>query len=190
MRASTGDVGWRSGVRRPLLWLVTHSTGRPRPAVRRHYDRLPFDGLDVAGTKEGGSPPDQEREERSVLRREARHWGQKSPRWSVARRARLRQRRAPRLARRGRCWCASRRSTPSHRTSDLSDVRHESERGGQKVARASGQERRRAPDAANHRGRSVGFRGCLKIESKTRAKTAGAPPPRSGTRPLQSGRSR
>jgi hypothetical protein len=33
--------------------------------------------LDVAGTKEGGSPPDQEGEEPSVPRREARHQGLK-----------------------------------------------------------------------------------------------------------------
>src|SRR6185312_16831947 len=43
-------------MRRPRAGLVTPAPGRPWPAVRRHYDRLPAvlrnDGLHAAATKE------------------------------------------------------------------------------------------------------------------------------------------
>jgi hypothetical protein len=56
MRRHLSGVGAApaGGVRNPI-------PGRPRPAVRRHDDRLPLNGLDEAGTKAGGSPPDKGR---------------------------------------------------------------------------------------------------------------------------------
>src|SRR6185437_11057610 len=47
-------------MRRPRAGLVTPAPGRPWPAVRRHYDRLPAvlrnDGLHAAATKERWPP--------------------------------------------------------------------------------------------------------------------------------------
>src|SRR6185437_14769481 len=54
----TGKPG--SSMRRPRAGLVTPAPGRPWPAVRRHYDRLPAvlrnDGLHAAATKERWPP--------------------------------------------------------------------------------------------------------------------------------------
>src|SRR6185437_9843206 len=57
--ANGGNPGRRL-MRRPRAGLVTPAPGRPWPAVRRHYDRLPAvlrnDGLHAAATKERWPP--------------------------------------------------------------------------------------------------------------------------------------
>jgi hypothetical protein len=101
----------------PARVLRTHAPGRPRPAARRHDDRLPAvlrsDGLNAAETKErhgrrSGSGP----EHGPVSARKRGYRGQKPP--HVERRVAS----AP-IARRAaadeaaRLRCATRRSTPS-----------------------------------------------------------------------------
>jgi hypothetical protein len=71
--------GGRERMRCPRAGLVTPHPGGPgQPSAGTKTGCLQW--LDVAGTKGGGSRPDQGREERSVLRREARRRGQKSRR--------------------------------------------------------------------------------------------------------------
>jgi hypothetical protein len=85
----------RSRVRRPRAGLVTPRSGGPgQPSAGTKTGCLEW--LDVAGTKGGGSRPDQEGEEPSVPRREARRQGQKPPRRSATGRARLQRKTRPR----------------------------------------------------------------------------------------------
>jgi hypothetical protein len=102
MRRQEGGIG--CGARAGLV--PPHSGGPGQPSAGTKTGRLQW--LDVAGTKGGGSCPDQGREERSVLRREARRRGQKS-RHGAPRGAAPWQQGAHR-----RTGSADRRAIPSH----------------------------------------------------------------------------
>ena len=89
MRGASRGVREVGQARCPRAGFRTPAPGRPWPAVRRHKDRPPFSGLDVVGTKEGGSPPDRGRRRAFPFRAgKLRRQGQKSRKWSAVRRAR------------------------------------------------------------------------------------------------------
>ena len=67
MRGVLQDTVERGVAAAPAAAACNRDTGRPRPAVRRHYDRLPLKGWTRRATKGGGSRLDGTAESRSRL---------------------------------------------------------------------------------------------------------------------------
>jgi hypothetical protein len=133
--ASRGDPEVEQ-VRRPRAGFAGRRSGGPgQPSAGTKTGCLEW--LDVAGTKGGGSRPDQGREERSVPRREARRQGLKIAAWSAARRAPVAKGRPRRQARtNGRlaalhplALCGGRRKAPLRRGRGLRRPRAAKNRG-------------------------------------------------------------